>query len=41
MTGLSRNQQLRLIGNGVIPRHGAAALAPLLADLAAARRAAA
>jgi len=28
--GLSRNQQLRLLGNGVVPQQGAAAIAELL-----------
>lgn len=28
--GLSRNQQLRLLGNGVVPQQGAAAIALLL-----------
>ena len=37
--GLSRNDQLRLIGNGVVPQQGAAALRWLLADLAAERAA--
>lgn len=32
--GLSRNDQLRLIGNGVVPQQGVAALRWLLADLA-------
>ncbi|WP_245920310.1 hypothetical protein [Actinomadura mexicana] len=35
--GLSRNQQLTLLGNGVVPRQGAAALANLFARLAADR----
>ena len=35
--GLSRNQMLRLLGNGVVPRHGAAALAVLLDRLTADR----
>ncbi|GLZ05276.1 hypothetical protein Acsp03_27420 [Actinomadura sp. NBRC 104412] len=30
--GLSRNRQLTLLGNGVVPQQGAAALAALLAD---------
>ncbi|MFE2751614.1 hypothetical protein ACFXGA_06375 [Actinosynnema sp. NPDC059335] len=30
--GLSRNQMLRLLGNGVVPQQGAAALHFLLAD---------
>lgn len=34
--GLSRNQQLRLLGNGVVPAQGAAAIAYLLATTAAA-----
>ena len=34
--GLSRNQQLRLLGNGVVPQQGAAALAYLLTHLSAA-----
>lgn len=33
--GLSRNDQLRLLGNGVLPAQGAAALRYLLASLAA------
>jgi DNA (cytosine-5)-methyltransferase 1 len=32
--GLSRNQQLRLLGNGVVPQQGAAALALLLDRMA-------
>jgi DNA (cytosine-5)-methyltransferase 1 len=28
--GLTRNQQLKLLGNGVVPQQGAAALAHLL-----------
>lgn len=31
--GLTRNQMLRLLGNGVVPQQGAAALEFLLADL--------
>lgn len=34
--GLSRNQQLRLLGNGVVPAQGAAAIAYLHAHLSAA-----
>lgn len=30
--GLTRNQQLRLLGNGVVPAQGAAALAALLVE---------
>lgn len=37
--GLSRNDQLRLIGNGVIPAQGAATLSWLLADLVVERAA--
>jgi len=37
--GLSRNDQLRLIGNGVVPAQGVAALSWLLADLAVERAA--
>jgi len=33
--GLTRNQRLRLLGNGVVPRQAAAALAALLADAGA------
>jgi DNA (cytosine-5)-methyltransferase 1 len=32
--GLTRNQMLRLLGNGVVPQQGVAALEFLLADLA-------
>ncbi len=38
--GLDRNQQLRLLGNGVVPAQGAAALAGLLDAAAAPWRAA-
>lgn len=34
--GLSRNQQLRLLGNGVVPQQGAAAIAYLLTQSSAA-----
>jgi DNA (cytosine-5)-methyltransferase 1 len=30
--GLTRNQQLKALGNGVVPQQGAAALAALLTD---------
>ncbi|MFG2002111.1 hypothetical protein ACGFNU_23460 [Spirillospora sp. NPDC048911] len=33
--GLTRNQQLKALGNGVVPRQGAAALATLLTQLTA------
>lgn len=39
--GLTRNQQLRLLGNGVVPHQGAAALTALLTHTAPARRSAA
>ena len=32
--GLTRNQQLKALGNGVVPLHGAAAIEWLLSDLA-------
>lgn len=35
--GLTRNQQLKALGNGVVPAQGAAALAALLARLTADR----
>lgn len=34
--GLTRNQQLKLLGNGVVPRQGAAAIAHLLDRMEAA-----
>jgi DNA (cytosine-5)-methyltransferase 1 len=33
--GITRNDALRLLGNGVVPQQAAAALAALLADVAA------